>query len=140
MADQTIDEVKKAKPTAIEYVKAWGEAPVAPAILATLIAAQHLQPPQALPLLFPPVLLFSTYLSLNGHKKDAAGTSAAWSGLYLLLASRRKQRFMKKWGVRGVIRGTTMGMCALNLVTGGFVYAMAKRDKAASDDEGLSIK
>ena len=42
-------------------------------------------------MIFPPVLLLSSYLNINGFKTDAAGISAAWSGLYLLLAMRRKQ-------------------------------------------------
>lgn len=50
-----------------------------------------MRPFQALPMLFPPVLLLSSYLHVNGYKKDAAGISAAWSGLYVLLAGRRKQ-------------------------------------------------
>jgi hypothetical protein len=62
-----------------------------PTLLATLVTAQHLKPFQPLPMLFPPVLLLSSYLNINGFKTDAAGISAAWSGLYLLLAMRRKQ-------------------------------------------------
>lgn len=42
-------------------------------------------------MMFPPVLLFSTYLNLSGYKTDAAGITAAWSGLYALLAMRRSQ-------------------------------------------------
>lgn len=41
-------------------------------------------------MMFPPVLLFSSYLNLSGYQKDAAGITAAWSGLYALLAMRRK--------------------------------------------------
>jgi len=40
---------------------------------------------------FPAVLLFSSYLNLSGFQKDAAGITAAWSGLYALMALRRKQ-------------------------------------------------
>jgi hypothetical protein len=98
-----------------------------PTLLATFIAAQHLRPLQYLPMVFPPVLLFSTYLNLSDYKTDAAGISAAWSGLYLLLARRRKQPFMKKWGVRGVVRGTTIGLCLANLVSQGFVYAIGRK-------------
>lgn len=50
-----------------------------------------MRPFQPLPMFFPPVLLLSSYINLNGYKKDAAGMSAAWSGLYMLLAGRRKQ-------------------------------------------------
>jgi len=64
---------------------------VPPTLLATLITAQHARPFQALPMAFAPVLLFSSYLNLSGYKTDAAGTTAAWSGLYALLALRRRQ-------------------------------------------------
>ena len=67
------------------------ENPLPPTLLATLITAQHMRPFQPLPMIFPPILLFSSYLNINSYKIDAAGITAAWSGLYLLLASRRKQ-------------------------------------------------
>ncbi|KAI9875473.1 MAG: hypothetical protein M1830_008442, partial [Pleopsidium flavum] len=107
MTDPSVE--KKAKISAIQYAKTWGESPLPPTILATLITAQHMRPPQFLPLLFPPVLLLSTYLNLSSYEVDSAGISAAWSGLYLILARRRKQPFTKRWGTRGVIRGSTMG-------------------------------
>lgn len=64
---------------------------VPPTLLATLITAQHARPFQPLPMLFPPVLLFSSYLNLSNFKTDAAGMTAAWSGLYAILAMRRNQ-------------------------------------------------
>jgi uncharacterized protein (TIGR03382 family) len=64
---------------------------VPPTLLATLITAQHFRPFQPLPMIFPPVLLFSSYLNLSGYEVDAAGITAAWSGLYGLLALRRRQ-------------------------------------------------
>lgn len=64
---------------------------VPPTLLATLIFAQHARPFQPLPMMFPPVLLFTSYLNLSGYESDAAGISAAWSGLYALLAMRRSQ-------------------------------------------------
>lgn len=67
------------------------ENPLPPTLLATLITAQHMRPFQPLPMIFPPILLFSSYLNINSYKIDAAGITMAWSGLYLLLASRRKQ-------------------------------------------------
>ena len=115
------------------------ESPVPPALLATLVAAQHARPPQFLPLLFPPALLFSTYLNINDYKIDAAGTSAAWSALYLFLARRRKHPLMQKWGTRGIIRGATMGLCVANLLGGGFVYAIGKRSNDASGKDGAGI-
>jgi hypothetical protein len=42
-------------------------------------------------MMFAPVLLFSSYLNLSDYKTDAAGITAAWSGLYGLLALRRSQ-------------------------------------------------
>ena len=105
------------------------ESPVPPTILATLITAQHARPPQFLPLLFPPLLLFSSYLNLNDYKIDSAGFNAAWSGVYLLLARRRKQPLMSKWGPRGIVRGATLGVCLANVVGGGMVYALGKREE-----------
>lgn len=77
-------------------------------------------------MLFPPVLLLSSYLNLNGYKTDAAGISAAWSGLYLLLASRRKQKVLQKFGTRGILRGATMGLAAVNLAAGGIAWTFGK--------------
>ena len=107
-------------------------------VAASLIAAQHLQPPQLVPLLFPPVLLFSSYLNLLDRKADAAGLSGAWSGLYLLLASRRKHSLRQKWSLRGVVRGSSMGVCAINMLAGGFVYATDRTSKEA-DEDGTSV-
>jgi len=115
------------------------ESPLPPTILATLITAQHMRPPQFLPLLFPPVLLFSTYLNLSSYKVDSAGISAAWSVLYLILARRRKQPFTKRWGARGIIRGTTMGLCLTNLLGCGLTYATGRRSKEETGREGGSI-
>ena len=109
------------------------ESPVPPTALATLITAQALRPPQFLPLLFPPFLLFSTYLNLSDYKVEAAGINAAWSGLYMLLARRRKQPLARKFGTRGLIRGATMGLCTVNLVCGGLVYAVGKRSGEGDD-------
>jgi hypothetical protein len=85
-------------------------------------------------MLFPPALLFATYVNLRGYKTDAAGISAAWSGLYLLLAGRRKQAFMKKWGVRGLVRGGTIGLGLVNMVSGGLVYVLGKRREGKGED------
>ena len=79
-------------------------------------------------------MLFSTYMNLNGYQVDAAGANAAWSGLYLVLARRRKTPFMQKWRARGLVRGGTMGLCAVNLAAGGFVYATGKRRTEVDDD------
>ncbi|KAK2749613.1 hypothetical protein FQN57_005835 [Myotisia sp. PD_48] len=68
------------------------------------------------------------YVNVLGYKVDAAGISAAWSGLYLILAGRRKQPFMKKWGVRGTVRGAAMAVGFANLVGGGMVYMLGTRE------------
>lgn len=105
------------------------ENPVPPALLATLVFAQHARPFQPLPMLFPPLLLFSTYLNLQGYKIDSAGTTAAFSGAYVLLAGRRRVGFMNKFGARGIIRGATMGLALVNVVGGGLAYTFGSRSK-----------
>ncbi|KAF7114313.1 hypothetical protein CNMCM5793_008265 [Aspergillus hiratsukae] len=122
------DPAEKAKQSLMQRARAWGENPFPPTLLASLIAAQHMRPFQFLPMIFPPVLLFTSYANIQGFKTDSAGTSAAWSGLYLLLAGRRRQPLMKKWGARGIVRGTTMGLCLLNMVGGGLAYTLGKRE------------
>jgi hypothetical protein len=75
----------------------------------------------------PTVMLFSTYLNLNDYKVDSAGITAAWSGLYLILAQRRKPaKFIHTFGARGLIRGATMGVAAINLVACGATYAFGR--------------
>ena len=80
-------------------------------------------------MLFPPLLLFSTYLNLQGYKIDSAGTTAAFSGAYLLLASRRRLGFLNKFGTRGIIRGATMGLALVNVMGGGIAYIFGSRSK-----------
>ena len=46
----------------------------------------------------------------------------------MLLASRRKQSFTRRFGARGIIRGATMGMCAAQVVAGGLVYAVGRKE------------
>jgi len=86
-------------------------------------------------MLFPPVLLFSTYLNLSNFAVDSAGLTAAWSGLYLLLARRRKvagatfnARMGTKFGPRGLTRGAAMALAGMNVVGGGITYAFGRRD------------
>lgn len=116
-----------------ELAGSYGESSVPPVVLASLITAQHLRPPKFIPLLVPPVLLFSSYLNLLGDATDAAGLSSAWSGVYLLMARRRKQALVRKWSPRGVVRGATMGLCLVNLVCGGLVFGSG-RMKRSNDD------
>ncbi|KAK5127511.1 hypothetical protein LTR85_006850 [Meristemomyces frigidus] len=120
---------EKAEQGLMQYAYAWGSNPLPPTLTATLIAAQHIRPIQPLPLAFSPILLFSSYLNINGYKKDSAGLTSAWSAAYLVLARRRKQAFGSKFGVRGLVRGATLGLCAVNTVAGGLGYAFGKREE-----------
>lgn len=127
---------------------------VPPTLLATLIAGQHARPLHVLPMCFAPLLLFSSYTNLAGYKKDAAGMSTAWSGLYMLLALRRKQvrgrvcpaemlepilthnshqKFVSKFSVPGVLRGITLGVCVMNVVGGGASYVLGRREVEAKE-------
>ncbi|KAJ5662136.1 uncharacterized protein N7477_009752 [Penicillium maclennaniae] len=140
MADSSIEETKK---TLVQRFRAWGancempnkantlrsENSFPPTVLASLIFAQHARPFQLFPMLFPPVLLFTSYANIQGFKTDSAGIQAAWSGLYLLLAGRRRQAFAKKLGPRGIVRGMTMGLCLVNMIGGGLAYTLGKREE-----------
>lgn len=101
--------------------------------LATLITAQHMRPFALLPMVFPPIFLFSSYMNVAGYKVDSAGTTAAWSGVYLVLAGRRRQKIVQKFGARGVIRGATVGLCLANLAGGGWAWLVGRRRK----EEGI---
>ncbi|KAI7164035.1 hypothetical protein D0869_07066 [Hortaea werneckii] len=111
----------------MQYAYAYGNNPLPPTLTATLITAQHLRPLQLLPLAFSPVLLFSSYLNINGYKKDSAGVTSAWSAAYVLLARRRKQGLGSKFGARGLVRGATVALCAGNVVGGGLAYVFGRR-------------
>ncbi len=90
----------------------------------------HARPLQPLPLfIFTPPLLFSSYLNLSGYTTGSAGLTAAWSGLYALLALRRRQGFRSKFSARGLVRGAAIGMGATNCVAGGWVYFMGDFEK-----------
>lgn len=93
--------------------------------LATLITALHFRPFQTLPMLFTPLLVFSSYLSVAGFKIDSAGMTAAWSGIYVLLAARRRPASLRnKFSVGGAVRLTAMGLGTANCIAGGYTYAM----------------
>ena len=68
-------------------------------------------------------------MNVYGYETEAAGLNAAWSGLYFILARRRKQPLMQKWGTRGIVRGATLGLCAANVLGSGFVYATGRKSK-----------
>ncbi|KAJ4294550.1 hypothetical protein N0V90_008241 [Kalmusia sp. IMI 367209] len=117
------------KEGALQSLRNWGENSVPPTLLATLVTAQHARPFQRLPMLFPPVLLFSSYLNLSGYKTDAAGITAAWSGLYALLAMRRNHQLKQKFTARGIVRGASLGLCAVNVAGCGLAYIFGRREK-----------
>ncbi|KAK3216466.1 hypothetical protein GRF29_8g3334562 [Pseudopithomyces chartarum] len=121
---------KDAKEGVLRSLRNWGENSVPPTLLATLITAQHARPWQGLPMMFPPILLFSSYLNLSGYQKDAAGITAAWSGLYGLLAMRRSHQLKQKFGARGLVRGASLGLCAVNVAGCGLAYVFGKREEA----------
>ncbi|EEY19704.1 conserved hypothetical protein [Verticillium alfalfae VaMs.102] len=105
----------------------WGTSCMPPAIHAILIAALHGKPVQPLPLLIAPALLFSSYVSLAGFPTDAAGLTCAWSGIYTLLALRRRQPIRSKFSARGVVRAGALSLGLANCVAGGFAYAGGNR-------------
>jgi Altered inheritance of mitochondria protein 19 len=105
--------------------------PYPPALTALLLAAPS--PRRPLPLLFSSVLGLSSYLSFTGHRVDAAGLSASWSALYIIAASRRKHSFTSQFTGAGVLRGMTMGVCALNVLGGGLAYAFGRRSEEGED-------
>lgn len=149
--DPKVDNVKR---TTISYTMDWGsksittisllpwqiltwivESPLPPTLLATLLTALHARPFAPLPMVFPPVLLFSTYLNISSYTVDSAGLTAAWSGLYLIMANRRSvsgtswgRRMGSKFGARGLVRGSAMVLAGMNVVGGGLTYVSGKRD------------
>ncbi|KAI5456523.1 hypothetical protein BGZ63DRAFT_395678 [Mariannaea sp. PMI_226] len=118
----------------LDRIEDWGSASLPPSLLATLVFALHARPIQALPLItFTPPLLFSSYLNLSGYPTGSAGITAAWSGLYVLLALRRRQPFRSKFSIRGIVRGTAVGLGTANCVAGGWVYFNGDFEKDARD-------
>lgn len=106
--------------------------------LTTAIIALHARPFQPLPMLFPPLLVLSSYLTLAGFKKDGAGMTAAWSGIYVLLAARRKPASLRnKFSLRGVVRGGAMGLGVVNCVAG--LYAYVTGDRGREEEERREV-
>ncbi|KAL2265303.1 hypothetical protein VTJ83DRAFT_6403 [Remersonia thermophila] len=127
-------------------LRAWGTSAIPGMTLTTLILAQHLRPPQTLPLLFTPPLIFGSYLTLAGFKTDGAGIWGAWSGMYTLLAWRRKPKrgLVTPTGLarfvspRGVARGVAMGVGAANCVAGLYTYATGDREEEERERRELN--
>ena len=111
--------------------------------LATLIIALHARPLQPFPLLFAPALMFSSYVNVAGYVIDAAGMTAAWSGMYVLLSLRRRRMpgagfIARAWTpaslrtstrrintpARRAVSAVAMGLGAINCVAGGVTYAI----------------
>jgi hypothetical protein len=101
--------------------------------LATLIGAVHIRPFQMLPMLLTPALIFSSYVNLAGYKIDSAGMTAAWSGIYVLLALRRRNPMRKKFTARGGVRGAAIALGAANCLAGGVTYMNGNRDKEKAE-------
>ncbi|KAL9124926.1 MAG: hypothetical protein Q9217_005796 [Psora testacea] len=91
-------------------------------MLASMVLAQALRPPQYLMLLFPPVLLLSTYVNILDLKEESAAITGSWSALYYVLSRRRKQEITQKLTYRGLIRGGTQATCLMNILGCGYVY------------------
>ncbi|ODA78085.1 hypothetical protein RJ55_06688 [Drechmeria coniospora] len=125
--------------TAIERLHDWGSSSLPPSLLATLVTALHARPLQPLPLvLFTPPLLFASYLNLAGYPTGSAGLAAAWSGIYALLALRRRQSLRGKFSIRGLVRGAAVGLGTANAVAGGWVYFMGNFER--DEEERLRRK
>lgn len=128
------DESDLPSKSVLDRLHDWGTASLPPSLLATLILALHGRPMQALPLFtFTPALLFSSYLNLSGYPTGSAGMTAAWSGLYALLALRRRQPMRAKFSIRGVVRGTAIGLGTANCIAGGWVYFNGDFNKDAEE-------
>jgi hypothetical protein len=104
-------------------------------LVATLIAPQHLRPAQPLGLALCGCFIGTSFLSLHGYKSDAGGMLAASSGLYALLAMRRRFSVRDRFGPRGVLRGVTVGLCAVNFVSGILVYAGKEKNPEPNEEE-----
>ena len=110
---------------------------IPPSLLATLTIALHSRPRQLLPLvLFTPPLFFATWLNLAGLPTAAAGLTSAWSGLYALMALRRRgggsavnATGLRRFGMRGMVRGAAVGLGVVNCVAGGWRYATGDFEK-----------
>ncbi|KAK0634580.1 hypothetical protein B0T17DRAFT_586349 [Bombardia bombarda] len=124
----TIPEDLEPPKSVLSSLNGWGSSSMPAMGMATLITALHWRPFQALPMLFTPLLMFSSYVNLAGFKMDSAGMTAAWSGMYVLLAARRRPASLRnKFTLRGAVRATAMGLGVANTVAGGYTYATGDR-------------
>jgi len=108
------------------------------------VLALHGRPVQPFPLLFVPALFAGTWLHLDDRHRDGAALTASASGLYALLAYRRKQPggFVARFTtVRGVSRGMAIGLGMLNCAAGSWTYLtrseeMDRRERREQDRWG----
>ncbi|KAI1635467.1 hypothetical protein F4809DRAFT_613876 [Biscogniauxia mediterranea] len=118
-------------------LEAWGNSPLAPMGLATLVTALHFRPLQLRPMLCVPPLVFASYANLQGFKIDGAGVAAAASGAYAVMGLRRRRQqrggLRARFSARGAVRGVAIGLAAANLVADGWVYATGDRDAEARE-------
>ncbi|EEU44088.1 uncharacterized protein NECHADRAFT_65108 [Fusarium vanettenii 77-13-4] len=126
------EESGKSK-SVLDYLNDWGSNSLPPSLLATLVTALHARPPSLPLFIFTPPLLFSSYLNLSGYPTGSAGLTAAWSGLYALLALRRRQPFRGRFSIRGIVRGTAVGLGTANCIAGGWVYFNGDFEKDAEE-------
>ncbi|KAL1890024.1 hypothetical protein Cpir12675_005567 [Ceratocystis pirilliformis] len=115
--------------TFLSRLDGWGKSSMPPAGLATLVTALHWRPLQPVPaLVLSPALIFASYINVAGYPTDSAGLSAGVSGLYALLALRRKQKIRAKFlSTRGLVRGAALGMAVFNCAASSYVYSRGDR-------------
>ncbi|EXF83481.1 hypothetical protein HER10_EVM0008485 [Colletotrichum scovillei] len=128
-SDNGLPDTEDVKSSIFSKIHDYGTNPLPPAIHAILIGALHGRPLKILPASFAPALLFSSYVNLAGFPTDSAGFTCALSGLYALLALRRRQPLRSKFTARGLVRGTAIGMGFANSAAGAWVYANGDRKK-----------
>jgi len=128
---ETGGDVPAPSKSMLATLNGWGSSAIPPSLLATLTIALHSRPRQLLPLLlFTPPLFFATWLNLAGLPTAAAGMTSAWSGLYALMALRRRNvTGLRRFGMRGMVRGAAVGLGVVNCVAGGWRYATGDFDK-----------
>lgn len=66
---------------------------------------------------------------MGGFKVDSAALTATWSGLYVLLAARRRPASLRqRFTARGAVRLGAMGLGSANVLAGGYAYSVGNRE------------